>query len=386
MKTPIHRILMSTDSIGGVWTYSIELARALSFFDIEVVLASMGGPLSAEQQSEAMALPNVTLFQSSCKLEWMADPWEDVAGAGKWMLELEAELNPDLIHLNQYALASLPWRSPTIVVGHSCVYSWFRAVRGSYPRNGWQRYRRETAAGLRAAQGVTAPTGAMLRSLLEIYGPFNSCGPIYNGRDRLDFRPGEKTSIVFSAGRLWDEAKNTAALECAAGEIAWPVYVAGETDHPDGGTRCLKNVVHLGRISARAMSKWLGRSSIYVLPARYEPFGLTALEAALSGCALVLGNIPTLREVWKDAAVYVPPERPDVLSAVLNHLIHNPEQITKLARSAAARALRYTPESMAKGYVDLYERILAQTKSTFSHRAHRGAGRKSGRVEITTIP
>ncbi len=32
------------------------------------------------------------------------------------------------------------------------------------------------------------------------------------------------------------------------------------------------------------------------LPARYEPFGLSVLEAALSGCALVLGDIPSLRE------------------------------------------------------------------------------------------
>jgi glycosyltransferase involved in cell wall biosynthesis len=349
---------MSTDGIGGVWTYSIELARALSSFGIEVVLASMGGTLTAAQQSEALSLRNVMLFQSSYKLEWMADPWEDVARAGEWMLQLETDFRPDLIHLNQYAHASLPWRSPRLIVGHSCVYSWFRAVRGSDPTNGWGRYHRETAAGLRAAHGVTAPTGAMLQSLLEIYGPFHSCSPIYNGRNGSEFLPGEKAPMIFSAGRLWDEAKNTAALEVAAGEIPWPIYVAGEVVHPDGGIRRLNNVVHLGRISAREMSQWLGRSSIYVLPARYEPFGLTALEAALSGCALVLGDIPTLREVWADAALYVPPDRPDILSEMLNRLIHHRDQIELLAGKAAARALRYTPESMANGYLTLYETLL----------------------------
>ncbi|RJR34333.1 MAG: glycosyltransferase [Desulfobacteraceae bacterium] len=359
-QTPVRRILMTTDVHGGVWTYSLELARALSSYGIEVVLASMGGPLTVSQQAELLTVRNVTLFQSDYKLEWMADPWEDIAGAGEWLLQLEAEQKPDLIHLNEYSHAPLPWQSPKIVVGHSCVYSWFRAVRGCDPEAGWERYRRETAAGLRAADCVTAPTGAMLQSLRDIYGTFTTCRPIYNGRDRLEFLPGKKEPIVFSAGRLWDEAKNTAALEIAAGEIPWPVYVAGETVHPDGGIRRLEHVEHVGRISGRGMSEWLGKSAIYVLPAKYEPFGLTALEAALAGCALVLGNIPTLREVWKDAAVYVPPERPDILSAVLNHLIDHPARMEDLARKASARALRYSPENMARGYVTLYEDILAK--------------------------
>ena len=45
-------------------------------------------------------------------------------------------------------------------------------------------------------------------------------------------------------------------------------------------------------------------SSIYVAASRYEPFGLAALEAALCGCAIVARDIPSLREVWGEAAVY----------------------------------------------------------------------------------
>lgn len=356
----VRRILMSTDCVGGVWTFSVQLARALSSFGIEVVLASMGGSLAPAQEAEALALRNVILLQRPYKLEWMVEPWGDVERGGDWLLQLEGDLHPDLVHLNGYAHASLPWRSPLLVAGHSCVYSWFRAVRRCDPSEEWERYRAAASAGLQAADGVTAPTAAMLRCLRDIYGPFNSCGVIYNGREKSDFLPGQKEPIIFSAGRLWDEAKNTAALEAAAGGVSWPVYVAGETVHPDGGVCSFKNVIHVGQIPECEMAHWLGRASIYVLPARYEPFGLTALEAALAGCALVLGNIPTLREVWADAALYVPPDRPDILASVLEELIRHKEEIERLSRKARARALRYTPERMARGYVALYERLIGK--------------------------
>ena len=46
-----------------------------------------------------------------------------------------------------------------------------------------------------------------------------------------------------------------------------------------------------------------GRSSPRT--ALYEPFGLAVLEAAQAGCALVLSDIPTFRELWDGAALFV---------------------------------------------------------------------------------
>ena len=44
---------------------------------------------------------------------------------------------------------------------------------------------------------------------------------------------------------------------------------------------------------------------IFVSVSRYEPFGLAVLEAAHAGCALVLSDIPTFRELWQGAASFV---------------------------------------------------------------------------------
>src|SRR4051812_49535083 len=102
------------------------------------------------------------------------------------------------------------------------------------------------------------------------------------------------------------------------------------------------------------MARWFGAASIYCLPARYEPFGLSALEAALSGCALVLGDIPSLREVWGDAAAYVDPDDHGGLRHTIAHLIHNARRRDALARRAMERAARYTPQRAARAYLDAY--------------------------------
>src|SRR5947207_11901836 len=117
---------MTTDCVGGVWTYAIELCKALGSRGVHVSLATMGPRASAEQRDEVRVLRNVDLHESEFKLEWMDEPWNDVARAGDWLMNLADSLGVDLVHLNGYAHASLPWRRPTVVVGHSCVLSWWR--------------------------------------------------------------------------------------------------------------------------------------------------------------------------------------------------------------------------------------------------------------------
>lgn len=114
---PPGRILMTADAAGGVWTYALDMARALTRRGVTVGLATMGPPLTRDQREEALSIPVVELFESAFKLEWMPDPWDDVRRAGEWLLALEARLKPDLVHLNGYAHAALPWRSPVLAVG-----------------------------------------------------------------------------------------------------------------------------------------------------------------------------------------------------------------------------------------------------------------------------
>jgi glycogen synthase len=353
----IRRILMTADTVGGVWTYALELAQALQSYAIDVVLATMGAPLNEQQRIAVQQIANITLCESAWKLEWMEAPWDDVAAAGAWLLDLEALTQPDIVHLNGYTHGVLPWKSPTLIVGHSCVLSWFAAVKGIAPPADWERYQQEVRRGLHAADLVTAPTEAMLTVLRTHYGGFRAAPVVYNGLQMSHFPPLAKQPYILTAGRVWDEAKNIAVLAHVAPQLSWPVLVAGEERHPEGGTVRFATVQQLGKLAPAELALRLGHAAIFALPARYEPFGLTVLEAGLAGCALVLGDIPSLREVWDGAALFVPPDQPDALAEALEHLIQDVWWRELMAQRARARALRYTPALMAHAYVRLYAKL-----------------------------
>lgn len=353
----LERILMTADAVGGVWTYAIELITELRKRKVEVFLATMGAPLSSAQRRQVAELNNVKLFESKYKLEWMEEPWRDVREAGRWLLEIERECEPDLIHLNGYAHGCLRWNAPVLMAGHSCVLSWWQAVRGTEAPSNWDEYRRAVTTGLRCADIVVAPTQAMLSRLETLYGPFRRAMPIYNGRELPKGCAPPKEDFIFTAGRIWDEAKNISALDKIACDLEWPVYSAGGTCYPGCGKVKLENISPLGNLNQPEITSWYRRAAIYALPARYEPFGLTILEAALCGCALVIGDIPSLRELWDGAALFVPPDRLETIRDIIRELIRNAEERKRLADQARMRAAGFSRERMAQGYLCAYKRI-----------------------------
>jgi len=356
---PDH-VLMTADAVGGVWTYALELARGLSARGVHVTLAVMGPSPTASQRSDAAEVERLTLRESNCRLEWMDGPWDDVERAGEWLLALDRELAPDVVHLNGYAHAVLPFASPVLVAAHSCVCSWWRAVHGVPAPDSWDRYRSAVRAGVQAADLVVAPTRAMLDALAADHGTPRESHVIANGRTVHVVRV-EKEPFILGAGRLWDEAKNVGALLDAAPSLPWPVYVAGATSEPArDGVSLLATGGHvrlLGTLTPRALAGWMARASIFASPALYEPFGLAALEAALAGCALVVGDIPSQREVWGDAAIFVPPNDSDALGHALTRLAGDPELLGTMANRAQHRAARYGVDRFVDGYVDAYERL-----------------------------
>jgi len=350
---PPKRILMTSDTVGGVWTYSLALASRLAGNSIDVYLATMGPRPSQIQKRQLKRLSNVHLHESDYRLEWMEDPWDDVNRAGNWLLGLEKQFKPDIIHLNGYVHGVLPWAAPTCMVAHSCVLSWWEAVRGESAPAEWARYRTAVTAGIRDANYLVAPTRAMLEALGRYY-PLPARSVIYNGASPNLYSPGQKRPVIFAAGRLWDAAKNLEMVIKSASKLPWQVVIAG-----DGASKFVEreNLLLLGQISPQEVADYMAIASIYCFPARYEPFGLSILEAALSGCALVLGDIPSLRELWNNAAVFVDPGDQSALLRSLSQLIENSNTRIKLARSALDRAKRFSLQRMTNAYLKVYEQL-----------------------------
>ena len=366
------RILMTADATEGVWSYVMELLRALRPSGIDILLAVMGPALSPQQRAQAARFVHVGLCEKPFALEWMRDPWRDVAQAGDWLLELEEQFEPQVVHLNHYCHGSLPWNVPVLISAHGCVLSWWQAVHGDQSPHGWTRYHAEVSAGLRGANIVVAPTCAMLDSLTRLYTPVHRLAHLQNGSqhpefrmipmgcDASRFRPMVKREYVLSAGCPGDRAQNLELLDDIAKELPWPVFLAVKGPLADVRCRKLPHLNTLPTPDADEMTAKLGQAAIFAMPARYEPFGFAAIEAALAGCALVLGDIPSLRETWGDAALFASADDKDAFAAVLHGLVDDERLRREMSARARTCASVLTPERMAQSMFECYKELVAR--------------------------
>jgi glycogen(starch) synthase len=337
---------MTADAVGGVWTYALELARGLAGQRIEVMLAVLGPAPDEEQREEAAEVCGITV--TGLGLEWQDRAGPLDAAACRSLLALERAFRPDLVHINGFREAAAGFQAPVILAAHSCVATWWKAVRGGELPRDWSGYAAGVRQGLAAAAAVVAPTHAFAAELAGAWGA--SPRVIPNGLSLSPLATPKRTHIL-AAGRLWDEAKNIAALTAVAPDLPWLVHVAGK-GAADG-------LHHLGRLIRPELHRRMAEAAIFVTPARYEPFGLAVLEAASSGCALVLGDIPTLRELWDGAALFVAPDSPEALRGTLLRLIDDEALRTELQSAARERARAYGRDRMVDGYVALYADLLA---------------------------
>ena len=361
------KILMTTDTVGGVWVYSLELCRALEKYGVQVHLAAMGAWPSPAQQVEVEKMPNVLLYKSDYKLEWMKDPWEDMEQSRKWINSIYYTVQPDVVHLNNYAHVEEDWKAPVITVFHSCVNTWWQAVKGKEAPHEWDQYKETVKESLEASDVVVGPTKAILEKAKSTHEFSSGSQVIYNGRRITASEEEPKDDIILCMGRMWDEAKNLPLLSEIAKKLPWPVYVAGDAVNPDTGKKCrVENVRFLGRLEPEEVQQWMQRARIFVSPTKYEPFGLAILEAAGNGCALVLSEIETLKEIWQEAALFFDPEDQDEAEKTVLRLLENANFLKELSEKAKTRAADFTTEKMGAAYHELYKEIVEKEQKAIS--------------------
>jgi glycosyltransferase involved in cell wall biosynthesis len=349
---------MTTDAVGGVWTYALSLAREFSRAGMHVALVVIGPSPTDEQRNQVRLSPGIELKECNESLEWMDDPWPSVKRSGEYLIELAREVKPDIAHLNGYAHGALRLGCPKIVIAHSCVLSWWEAVKSEPAPTRYAEYRRVVAAGLRGADQIVAPSMSMLHALWRHYGQ-NRGLVIHNGTEFPETVSQAKEPIAFCSGRVWDEAKNVRVLAAAAQRSTVPFYVAG----PGGIDESWGSLRTLGRLDEHQMRSWFERAAIYVSPALYEPFGLAALEAASFGAALILGDIESQREIWGDSALFVAPRDSEAVRAAVERVTFDAELRNVLARRAGRRARQFTLEKQARLYSSLYAQLIRKHAS-----------------------
>jgi glycosyltransferase involved in cell wall biosynthesis len=235
-----------------------------------------------------------------------------------------------------------------------------------------RKYRLLVQAGLDGADAVVAPTRWMADALATHFVLPVEPRVIPNGRSVPGSEADERKLQAVTVGRLWDEAKDVGMLRDVQSPI--PLLVAGESGFEQARSTCgreemtersavdvgegskMRNPTQppsaLGQLSQRELFALLRQSAIYICTSKYEPFGLAPLEAALCGCAVLARDIPSLHEVWQDAALYFSDALS--LSRLLRTLTDDPDLLALTQQRSHRRARQFSAEKMTDSYLQLY--------------------------------
>lgn len=99
-----------------------------------------------------------------------------------------------------------------------------------------------------------------------------------------------------------------------------------------------------------------------VLPSKAEGFGLPAAESLACGTPVVASDIPALRELLGDTALYAPPSAPDAFAAAIGELLDAPERRARLSSACLRRATTWSWGAQADSVLGLLDRVAGQRR------------------------
>ena len=289
----------------------------------------------------------------------MVQDCSEVDSCTTQLMKLADEHNVDLLHLNMASQAAgLPRGIPVVVASHSCVPTWWQAVHCTNLPDDWAWHHHRNQLGLQRADIVLAPSNSHADALRQTYNASLSVHVVYNG---TDVAPSDKSkqAFILSVGRWWDVGKNGEILDAAASQSPWPIRLVGAVDGPNGQRAAFRYLRMLGPFPRDAVIALMREAAIFAAPSFYEPFGLAVAEAAMAGAAGVLADIPTFRELWSGAAVFVDANDAPGWSRAFCALAADQNTRHRLGRSAKNRASRLTLDQQVQRIHELHSMIIS---------------------------
>lgn len=352
---------MTADALGGVWQYATDLAAGLTRNGNTVTLALLGPGIVDLQTEEFLRQSDVRLIRTDLPVDWLCESPETVRAAAGEIVRLARSEAVDLVHCNMPTLAAERFPVPLVAVTHGCVATWWQAAKQEPLDEAFSWHREMMRQGLCTADAVVAPSASYAATVRSTYGLAAKPLTVHNGRASLPSAASSEppANAALAVGRWWDPVKNAAALDRAAAKLDLPFFAAGKLEGPHGECVSFQHMQALGQLGDAALAEMLALRPIFVSAATFEPFGLAVLEAAQAGCALVLSDIGTFRELWSDAAIFVDPADPDAIAQAVRSLVADPDRRRKLGEAAALRAADFTVEAMAAAMTSIYARLLA---------------------------
>ena len=367
-------ILITTDTVTPQWVYTRELVTGLAVRGVQVTLVSFGEIPLPEQVSWLGFLQGVTYIPTAFSVEWMQEAEAQFPESSAFLAGLVRELRPDVLHLGQFCFGDLGMDVPRVILAHGDPGTRALALPPRARLSGSMRWYLERAKqGAAAADAVVATTDWMLHAVEECHAAPRRSIVVGPGRNAMFYNSrAEKEDLVLSVGRLRDAAQQLGLLTAVAQPL--PVCIV---DH-GAMTPVRKNPIrtdvrtNIGRAavairgpqSEGQLRSLYSRASIYAATSCYEPLGLAGVEAALSRCAIVANDVPSLREMWGEAAVYFATNDAESLHRTLRRLHDDPQLRAGYAERAYLRARScFTSKQMTDKYLALYGSLASDEPS-----------------------
>ncbi len=126
--------------------------------------------------------------------------------------------------------------------------------------------------------------------------------------------------------------------------------------------RCRQNsrIVFKMQVSDQELSCYYRHARALVMPSLMEGFGLTPLEAMVNRCPVLASDIPSLREICDNAAVYFNPfESTDIAEKMRIFLEGDTKTHERMKKLGEQRAAGFSWEKMANETLRIYKRSFS---------------------------
>lgn len=390
--------LGATDT-GGQVTYVLELSRALAALGVAVDLFTR--QFEERPRFEAVT-EGVRIVRVPCGpgefviKEEMYAHWPEFAdNCGRYIAD--EGLAYQLLHSHYwdagYVCRLLAPRLgvPFVHTSHS-LGAWKRERMGGDPVEMEKLYHfgeriAEEKRVFAAAAGLTVTNPASVEKYKEYYG-FESENMVvippgvntarFNAEDDGRAVAGTERPYVFSLSRI-DANKGLDFLINAfarvAGEADLALVIGGGSAEPRERERLVLEelrdlaaaqgvegrVAFTSYVTDRELPYFYRRARAFVLPSKFEPFGMTALEAMACGTPVVATNLGGLARFLEDGrdALLVDPSRTEELAAAILRAATDGELAARLVAAGRETVAReFTWEAIAKKHIAFYERFI----------------------------
>ena len=174
--------------------------------------------------------------------------------------------------------------------------------------------------------------------------------------------------VVVSAGRLHKQKNYETAIEAMALlldlDVEYRIAGIGEEAFPLRelcADLSLENRVTFYGYVAN-MSAFLEEADVFLMPSRWEGFGLAAVEAMNAGLPAIASNVAGIREIFDTpcpCGVLVSSDSPIEIANAVRLLLDSDSRLT-MGENAFERSLFFSKERMIKGYQKAYEQLTGK--------------------------